>query len=113
MNTTTRMPAAALAAAALLALTGCAKTTSTSTSTVPHCTAVRTASGDLVTSQPRPCLLTDSSPTPHPTTTTPTHQPAATTPTKTTPATAATETRLRKDQVPVAKIPAPARKTLR
>ncbi|MFD4855092.1 hypothetical protein [Streptomyces atratus] len=122
MNTsTTRMPAAALAVVALLALTGCAKTTaSTSTSNIPHCTAVRTTGGDLVTSRPRPCLLTGTPRSTGPATVTPEHQPTAAAPTKAKPAAPAPIAKdpLRKNPAPAAKVPAPAapapaRKSLR
>ncbi|MEW2068433.1 hypothetical protein [Streptomyces sp. NPDC007346] len=118
MNTsTTRVPTAVIATVALLALTGCGKSsTPSSTGTVPHCTAVRTAGGDLVpTSDPRPCLLTtttpSSSPTPSTTATDQYGHGRADAPTKAAPAPGPAPDRkppAAKSLAPVAKVPPPA-----
>ncbi len=119
----TRMPAALIAAAALLALTGCTTTTkATPARSTPTCHAVRTAGGDLVHGGPRPCLLTSTPAAPRPTVTaTPSRPPAAhgqdhttTAPTRKPTAplqkapTRKPTTSLQKDPAPAAKAPAPA-----
>ncbi|MEH0402915.1 hypothetical protein ACFY7V_03750 [[Kitasatospora] papulosa] len=107
----TRMPAALIAAAALLVLTGCTTTTkATPARSTPTCHAVRTAGGDLVHGGPRPCFLAGTA------TTTPSRPPAAHGQEHTTPAPARTasvplqKSPARKPTTPLQKDPAPAAK---